>query len=166
MMRQSPEGHYGVAHYAYGERIGRTAQLKLGCAAIIPDDTGKKMVLTRRTDNGRWCLPGGAMDPVESLEECCRREVWEETGLIVRVVRLIGIYSTPHRVTYYADGHRWQTVSVSFLTAITGGTLGLSDETTDVGFFSLEEMAQLDIIDPHRERVQDFLVGQEAAFVR
>jgi 8-oxo-dGTP pyrophosphatase MutT (NUDIX family) len=93
-----------VAQYAYGERIGRTAQLKLGCAAIIPDDTGRNIVLTRRTDNGRWCLPGGAMDPGESLEECCRREVWEETGLIVRVVRLIGIYSTPHRVTYYADG--------------------------------------------------------------
>jgi hypothetical protein len=55
---------------------------------------------------------------------------------------------------------------VSFLTAIMGGTLGLSDETTDVGFFSLEEMAQLDLIDPHRGRVQDFLVGQEVAFVR
>lgn len=155
-----------MAHYAYGERIGRTAQLKLGCAALIPDDTGRNIVLTRRTDNGRWCLPGGAMDPGESLEECCRREVWEETGLIVRVVRLIGIYSTPHRVTYYADGHRWQTVSVTFLTAMTGGTLGLSDETTEVGFFSLEEIAQLDLIDPHRKPVQDFLVGQEAAFIR
>ena len=44
-----------MAQYAYGERIGRTAQLKLGCAAIIPDDTGKHIVLTRRTDNGRWC---------------------------------------------------------------------------------------------------------------
>ena len=106
------------------------------------------------------------MDPGESLEECCRREVWEETGLIVRVVRLIGISSTPHCVTYDADGHRWQTVSATFLTAMTGGTLGLSDETTDVGFFSLEQIAQLDLIDPHMERVQDFLVGQEAAFVR
>ena len=70
------------------------------------------------------------------------------------------------RYTYYADGNRWQTVSVTLLTAMTGGTLGLSDETIDVGFFSLEEMVQLDLIDPHRERVQDFLVGQEAAFVR
>ena len=155
-----------MAQYAYGERIGRTAQLKLGCAAIIPDDTGKHIVLTRRTDNGRWCLPGGAMDPGESLEECCRREVWEETGLIVHVARPIGISSTPHRVTYDADGHRWQTVSATFLTAMTGGTLGLSDDTTDVGFFSLEERAQLDLIDPHRERVQDSFVGQEAALVR
>jgi hypothetical protein len=52
---QCIEGHQRVAQYAYGERIGRTAQLKLGCAAIIPDDTGKHIVLTRRTDNGRWC---------------------------------------------------------------------------------------------------------------
>jgi hypothetical protein len=44
-----------MVHYAYGERIGRTAQLKLGCATIIPDDTGQNIVLTRRTDNGRWC---------------------------------------------------------------------------------------------------------------
>lgn len=91
-----------------------------------------RLLLTRRTDNGRWCLPGGAMDPGESLEECCVREVWEETGLRVRVVRLIGIYSTPHRITYYADGNRWQTVSANFLAEITGGTLGVSDGTRGV----------------------------------
>ncbi len=71
-----------MAQYAYGERIGRTAQLKLGTSAIILDEAGDNILLTRRTDNGRWCLPGGAMDPGESLEECCIREVWEETGLI------------------------------------------------------------------------------------
>ncbi|MGE3537726.1 MAG: NUDIX domain-containing protein [Candidatus Tectimicrobiota bacterium] len=155
-----------MAQYAYGERIGRTAQLKLGCAAIILDETGQKILLTRRTDNGRWCLPGGAMDPGESLEECCVREVWEETGLQVRIVRLIGIYSTPHRITYYADGNRWQTVSVTFVAEVTGGTLGVSDETTEVGFFAPAELTALDMIDPHRERLEDFWRGQEAAFVR
>ena len=59
-----------MAQYAYGERIGRTAQLKLGTSAIILDEAGDNILLTRRTDNGRWCLPGGAMDPGESLEEC------------------------------------------------------------------------------------------------
>ena len=155
-----------VAQYAYGERIGRTAQLKLGCAAIILDETGKHILLTRRTDNGRWCLPGGAMDPGESLEECCVREVREETGLVVRLVRLIGLYSTPHRITYYADGNRWQTVSASFLAEIVGGTLGVSDETTAVGFFAAEALATLDLIEPHRERIADFLTGQTAAFFR
>ena len=155
-----------MAQYAYGERIGRTAQLKLGASALILNDTGEHILLTRRTDNGRWCLPGGAMDPGESIEECCTREVWEETGLVVRVVRLLGIYSTPHRVTYYEDGHHWQVVAANFLAEITGGTLGVSDETTAVDFFSPADLAALDIVDSHLERIHDFFAGQEAAFVR
>jgi len=155
-----------MAQYAYGDRIGRTAQLKFGASALILNDTGEHILLTRRTDNGRWCLPGGAMDPGESVEECCIREVWEETGLVVRVVRLLGVYSTPHRVTYYADGHRWQIIAANFLAEITGGTLGVSDETTAVDFFSPADLATLDIVDSHQERIQDFFAGQEAAFVR
>jgi ADP-ribose pyrophosphatase YjhB (NUDIX family) len=92
--------------------------------------------------------------------------VREETGLEVRVVRLIGIYSTPHRVTSYADGQRWQSVTAHFWAEITGGTLGISNETTAVGFFSSSAMAALDIVDPHIERIQDFFARQEAAFVR
>jgi ADP-ribose pyrophosphatase YjhB (NUDIX family) len=155
-----------MAQYTYGERIGRTARLKLGTSAIIPDAAGDNILLTRRTDNGRWCLPGGAMDPGESIEECCIREVQEETGLVVRVVRLLGIYSTPHRVTYYEDGQRWQIVTANFLAEITGGTLGVSNETTAAGFFSPQEIAAMDIVDPHLERIQDFFAAQATAFIR
>jgi len=153
-----------MAQYEYGDGIGRTAHIKIGSSAIIRDQAGSKILLTRRTDNGRWCLPGGATDAGESLEECCVREVWEETRLKVRVVRLIGIYSTPHRVVYYEDGNRWQIVTANFLAEIISGTLGVSDETTAAGFFSPAEMAQLDIIDPRIERIEDFFVGIEAAF--
>lgn len=155
-----------MAQYEHGERIGRTAHIKIGSSAIILDEARVKILLTRRTDNGRWCLPGGAMDAGESLEECCVREVWEETGLKVRVVRLIGVYSTPHRIVYYKDGNRWQIVAANFLAEIISGTLGVSNETTAADFFSPSEMAELDIIDPHIERIQDFLAGQEAAFFR
>jgi ADP-ribose pyrophosphatase YjhB (NUDIX family) len=106
------------------------------------------------------------MDAGESWEECCVREVWEETGLKVRIVRLLGVYSTPHRIAYYEDGNRWQIVTANFLAEITSGTLGVSDETTAAGFFSPSEMAELDIVDPHIERLQDFWAGQEAAFFR
>src|SRR5947209_6211872 len=126
-----------MAKYEYGERIGKTAKLSVGSSALIFDETGEKILLTRRTDNGRWCLPGGRMDPGESIEETCVREVWEETGLEVRVVRLLGIYSTPHHIVTYADGNRWQVVATSFLAEVTGGKLGLSDETTEANYFSV-----------------------------
>jgi ADP-ribose pyrophosphatase YjhB (NUDIX family) len=155
-----------MAQFAYGDRIGRTARLRLGSSAIILDPAGDKILLTRRSDNGRWCLPGGGMEAGESLAECCVREVWEETGLKVRIARLIGVYSTPHRITCFDDGQRWQSVVANFLADVTGGTLGVSDETTAVDFFSPADMAGLDIVDPHVERIQDFLAGKDLAFFR
>jgi len=61
----------------HGERVGRQARLRPGASAIIFDSSRQKVLLTRRSDNGRWCLPGGGMDPGESAEETCVREARE-----------------------------------------------------------------------------------------
>jgi 8-oxo-dGTP pyrophosphatase MutT (NUDIX family) len=155
-----------MARLEYGDRIGKHAQLRVGCSALIFDDTGKKILLTRRTDNGEWCLPGGGLDAGESAEETCMREVWEETGLTVEVVRLIGIYTTPHRVTVYQDGNRIQYISFSFEARIVAGEPGLSDEVTEVSFFAVDEIADLDLMEHHRIRIDDAVANQAAAFIR
>src|SRR5436190_11343490 len=103
-----------MAKVIYGERIGRTASLRTGCSAFILDPMGERVLMTRRADNGQWCLPGGAMEAGESLSETCIREVWEETGLVVRIMRLVGVYSTPHRIVTYPDGNQWQIISHNF----------------------------------------------------
>ncbi len=72
----------------YGNRLGKDGVIRLGSTAIIYDESRAKVLLTRRTDNGQWCLPGGATDSGESVAEGCEREVFEETGLAVRVTRL------------------------------------------------------------------------------
>ena len=90
----------------YGQRVGKSAKLGPGASAIIFDDTQQKVLLTCRTDNGRWCLPGGGMDPGESASECCVREVLEETGLQVRVTGLTGVYTSPDLIVEYADGNQ------------------------------------------------------------
>ncbi len=149
-----------------GERIGRLAVLAVTCSAAVFDSSRKKLLLTRRADNGQWCLPGGHMEPGESPIEACAREVEEETGLKVRVGRLIGIYASPHRIAEYADGNRYQAVVLSFEAKPVGGDLALSDETTEVGYFSREQMNSMDVMEPSYERVADAFTGQEAAFVR
>ena len=150
----------------YGDRIGKLAMLTPSGSAVIFDPTGQKVLLTRRTDNGRWCLPGGAMDPGESAAECCAREVLEETGLIVRVGKLIGVYSTPHRIIEYADGNRRQGLTLCFEAEVVGGELGVSDETAEFGYFSQEQMKSIDVMESNFDRLADAFSGQEAAFVR
>lgn len=67
-----------MAELITGERIGTTASLKVGCSVLIFDERGEQILLQRRADNGRWNLPGGGMDPGESAEECCVREIKEK----------------------------------------------------------------------------------------
>ena len=149
-----------------GDRIGAQGRLRVGCSAVIFDDVGERVLLTRRSDNGLWCLPSGGMDPGESAEEACIREVWEETGLHVEVLRLAGIYTTPNELIEYPDGTKVQIVALSFVARVTGGTPGLSDETTAFGWYSLPEMAHLHMVPSHDLRVRDAFANQPQAFVR
>jgi ADP-ribose pyrophosphatase YjhB (NUDIX family) len=146
----------------YGERLGKQGILRIGCSAIIFDVTREKVLLTQRTDNGHWCLPGGSMESGESAAEACEREVREETGLNVHVKRLIGVYSNPDQLVVYPDGNKAFFVVMSFEAEIIGGELGLSDETTAFGYFSLQEMASMPMHGLHKMRVEDALSGGEA----
>jgi len=150
----------------HGERVARQARLRPGSSAIIFDSSRKKVLLTRRSDNGRWCLPGGGMDPGESAEETCIREALEETGLQVKVTKLVGIYTSPNIMVEYADGGRVQPVSFSFEAEVIGGELSLSDETTEYGYFSVNELDAVDLLEHHRLRINDAMHGRAAAFYR
>lgn len=149
----------------YGERIGRQGKIRLGCSVAIFDGQGR-ILLTKRADNGQWCLPGGAIDPGESVAEACEREVLEETGLSVRVTRLVGVYSHPDQLTVYADGNKVQIVALHFEAQVTGGEPGLSSETTDIGYFTLQELEKLEFLGRHKERIADTLQNQVQAVIK
>src|SRR5437879_7632389 len=103
-----------MAAYLFGDRIGREGQLALTTSVVIFDAVHEKILLTRRSDNGRWCLPGGHMEAGESVSEACIREAWEETGLRISLNRLIGIYSNPHILSTYPDSNRYHMVNLCF----------------------------------------------------
>jgi ADP-ribose pyrophosphatase YjhB (NUDIX family) len=149
----------------HGERIGKQGMLRVGCSATLFDGTRTRVFLTRRMDNGEWCLPGGMMEAGESVEEACLREMFEETGLRVKVVRLIGVYSSPHRLVIYPDGNRVQYVIFNFEVETIAGEPGLSNETTDFGFFSLAEIAEMEMLDQHAGRIQEAMLTNGTAFI-
>jgi len=150
----------------HGKRIGAKGKIRLGCSAVIFDESREKVLLTKRADNGLWCLPSGKVEPGESVEETIIREVQEETGLTVRVLRLIGVYSDPNSLVVYNDDTAVQIVALSFEAEITAGEPGLSEETSDWGYYSLDEIDRLDMLLNHHIRVQDAFATQREAFIR
>ncbi len=149
----------------YGERIAKQGKIRLGCSAAI-FDSQERVLLTKRRDNGQWCLPSGGLEPGESAAEACEREVLEEIGLGVVVKRLVGVYSHPDQLTVYSETDKFQIVAIHFEAEITGGTLGLSDETSDFGYFTMEEIDGLEMLGRHKERILDTLAGQPEAFIK
>jgi ADP-ribose pyrophosphatase YjhB (NUDIX family) len=96
----------------------------------------ERVLLTKRSDFAVWCLPGGALEEGESLAQAAIRETREETGLEVRLTRLIGVYSRPN---WRAGGAH----EVLFAAEPTGGTLLTStDETTDARYFGRDELPE------------------------
>jgi ADP-ribose pyrophosphatase YjhB (NUDIX family) len=92
--------------------------------------------------------------------------VLEETGLIVKVKKLLGVYSDPHMMVEYADGNRFQIVALNFEAEMIGGKLVISNETTAVDFFDKEQMKALDIMQPHKVRLEDVFANQDSPFIR
>lgn len=149
----------------YGPRLGKEGQIRLGCSAAILDED-RRILLTRRMDNGQWCLPGGRMESGESAAEACEREVFEETGLNVRVKRLVGVYSHPDQLVVYPDGKKAHIVALHFEAEITSGELGLSNETTDFGYFTLQQIEGLEMLGRHKERIMDTLENHPDALIK
>ncbi|MBN2015035.1 MAG: NUDIX hydrolase [Candidatus Altiarchaeota archaeon] len=110
----------------------------LAVDAVVVDGGG--IILVKRKNppfKGWWALPGGFVGYGETVEYAVRREVLEETGLEVRVERLIGVYSDPKR------DPRGHTISVVFLCKKEGGSLRAESDAVDVGSFPLSELPEL-----------------------
>src|SRR5438105_15883534 len=103
----------GTSSYiqALRKKIGHDLLLLPAVSAIIFNDRGE-VLLHQSSDDGRWYLIGGAMDPGENPADACVREVREETGLIVVPDRLVGVYTSPTVV--YPNGDRVTYVGIAF----------------------------------------------------
>ena len=149
----------------HGERIGRTAPIRLTVTGVIPDREGR-ILLVRRADNGGWVLPGGGVEPGERVNEAVVREVEEETGIHVQPVNLIGIYSNPDVVVSYEGGARkYHVVSIMFLCEPMFGEPRLSEETTEWGYFYPDALPA-PMVETHIERVRDAAAFAGSVFVR
>jgi 8-oxo-dGTP pyrophosphatase MutT (NUDIX family) len=124
--------------------IGTRLLLVPAVAALVRDGEGR-ILLQRRSDNGRWNLPAGAVDPGESPADAVVREVREETGLAVRPVRVAGVFGGRDGFRHrYPNGDEVEFTVVVFECEADGGALGGDDEeTAELGWFNLDDRPAL-----------------------
>ncbi len=133
-------------------------------SAVVTEEDGR-LLMAKRTDNNLWTIPGGTMKPGETIAETAIREVKEETGIDVEVVSLVGIYSNPQHVVAYSDGEVRQQFSICFACRPIGGELATSDETSEVDYFSPNEIEAMDIHPSIRLRIQHFLDNRDEPYL-
>lgn len=107
--------------------------LRLGVVCAVVDDEGR-LLLSQRGDLGVWGLPGGRLDAGERLDAAAAREVLEETGVVVRVERAVGLY--------YLDG--WGRMNILFVGWPLGGALqARTDEARANAYFAADDLPQM-----------------------
>lgn len=133
-------------------------------SAVVTDQDGR-ILLQRRTDSGLYALPGGMMDLGESLPQTAVREVREESGLDVEITGLVGTYTDPLHVIAYSDGEVRQQFNICFAARVIGGSLRISDESTDLRFVAPKDIAALPMHHTQKLRIDHFLEQREVPYL-
>ena len=123
---------------------------KLAVGTIITDEQNRVVLVKRAIEPGygKWVFPGGYVDRGEEVPAAAVREAREETGLEVRLDRLINIYSYAGRVP----------VIVVYSATMMGGCLGCDDEGLEARFFEPETIPWEELaFRSTREALQEFL---------
>ncbi len=115
---------------------------------IIIEVEGGIVLIERKNPPHGWAIPGGFVDYGETVEVAAVREAREETGLVVQLTGLLGVYSDPSR------DPRSHTISTVFVASAAGRPVA-DDDAADAGVFTEDTLPE-DIAFDHREILADY----------
>ena len=128
------------------EVVGHEELLQLPSVAIALRDEDGRVLLARHVETGIWGLPGGGIEPGETPADAAVREFWEETGVLVRLTRLIGVFGSSEHIVRYRNGDRTSYVAATFEAAAVSGRLSADpSELLEIRFVKEAEIPTLEI---------------------
>jgi 8-oxo-dGTP pyrophosphatase MutT (NUDIX family) len=126
-------------------KIGHNLLQIPGVAAVIHDEAGR-ILLQQNTGDNSWSLPAGSIEPGETPARAAVREVWEETSLKVRPVKILGVFGGEEFRYTYTNGDLVEYLVILFKCEVIAGTeqmRGRDGETADLQYFYPEDMPVL-----------------------
>lgn len=121
-------------------RVG-SRLLEVPSVSVACRDEAGRVLLARHSNGGVWVTPGGAIEPLETPADAAVREMWEETGLAVDLVRIVGVYGGPEFVVRYENGDRTSYLMIVFEARATAGSPRPDGhEVLETGFFAEREI--------------------------
>jgi 8-oxo-dGTP pyrophosphatase MutT (NUDIX family) len=122
------------------EVVGHRPLIMPGATVLVLNEQ-VELLMIRRSDTGDWGVPGGMMEPGETIEETARRELREETNLDAGELELFGVFSGPQFFIHYPNGDEIFAVPIAYIAHDVHGVLNLADgEHFDFGYFPLSDL--------------------------
>lgn len=143
-----------VAEYYHDPEAPRANSLRPTVFAAVRDGGGR-ILLAKRVDTLNWELPGGKVELGESAMAAVRREVAEETGVVIAVTGVSGFYTDPGHVMVYASGEvRQQYAMCVHAVPLSGEPRPDHDEMMNVAWIGVEDVGELPIHPSMRLRIE------------
>lgn len=126
-------------------KVGNQLLVFPSVTGIVKDEAGR-ILLLRHSEGNAWVAPGGSVEPNENPADTVMREVWEEAGLLVEPVRVLGVFGGDDFEVTYKNGDRVTYVMTVFDCKVLGGALKADGiETLQAGYFSKKEILSMHV---------------------
>ena len=126
--------------------------LQMPSVSIVTFDDKGRLLLVLDADTNLWTVPGGSIDPCEVPADAAVREMWEETGLLIDPIKIIGVYGGPDQIVEYSNG------------ILKGNLRPDGQETIEVKYFFRDEMRSLKLQPWLINVVDNFFLEQKEPF--
>jgi 8-oxo-dGTP pyrophosphatase MutT (NUDIX family) len=136
--------------------VGHRTLIQAAASIICVDKEGR-LLLGRRTDNHMWGYSGGTVEIDEKIEDCARRELYEEMGITAGELELFYINSGPEAHYVYPNGDEVSNVEVVYICRDYKGEIRPQpEEIEEIRYFSVDEIRMEEISPPIRAVMQKY----------